>query len=159
MVLSVRELFMHLMPAMKVQAAQDRFQPLMKDDEYRDSFITRSNIYKYFWNDLNWRGHKNDEIGFRMQTDYWIGHAHNIFLQFGTNFGIPVMILFAGMLIGGLIICLKKWTDSGNPGFVGSFLWLLIPLSFGMFEFCWGAGSLIIFMIFFSWRNVFREDI
>lgn len=158
-VLSVQELFMHLMPVMKVQAAQDRFQPLMKDGEYRDSFITRRNIYKYFWNDLNWRGHKNDEIGFRMQTNYWIGHAHNIFLQFGTNFGIPVMILFAGMLIGALIICMKKWEDSGNPGFVGSFLWLLIPLLFGMFEFCWGAGSLIIFMIFFSWRNVFREDI
>lgn len=150
---SIKVLFTHLMPALKVQAAEDRMQP--RFTEYQDAFVTRSTIYKYFWGELNWRGHKNEEIGFRMMEYYWIGHAHNIFLQFGTNFGIPVMVLFAGMLIVGLIICRKKWADSGNPGFVGSFLWLLIPLLFGMFEFCWGAGSLIIFMIFFSWRNVF----
>ncbi|MDE6951896.1 MAG: hypothetical protein K2P64_13415 [Lachnospiraceae bacterium] len=156
---SVKELFLHLMPAMKVQAAQDRYQPLMRDDEYRDGFTTRSAIYKYFWNDLNWRGHKDDEIGFRMLTNYWIGHAHNIILQFGTNFGIPVMILFAGMLIGTLYISIKRWAGNRDGRFVGSFLWMMIPLSFGMFEFCWGAGSLIIFMIFFSWGNVLRKEI
>lgn len=155
---SVRELFIHLMPVMKVQAEEMRRQPVIADDEYRDSFIIRKTIYNYFWNDLNWRGHKNDEIGFQMLSDYWIGHAHNIFLQFGTNFGIPVMILFAGMLLWTSAICTKKWIANRNPEYVGSFLWILIPLLFGMFEFCWGAGSLNIFMIFFSWRSVFWED-
>lgn len=156
---SIRQLFMHLLPPVKVQAADEKNQPLIADGEYSDGFIVRSSIYKYFWSELNWRGHKNDEIGFQLLSDYWVGHAHNIFLQFGTNFGIPVMILFAGILIWALIHCMKKWTDSENAGFVGSFLWLLIPLLFGMFEFCWGAGSLIILMIFFSWRNVFWEEI
>ena len=156
---SFRELFLHLMPAVKVQAEEARMQPLFADDEYRDAFITRRSIYKYFWRELNWRGHKNDEIGFRMQSDYWIGHAHNIFLQFGTNFGIPVMILFAAILLGALIFCMREWAESGNAALAAGFLWLLIPLLFGMFEFCWGAGSLILFMIFFSWRNVFWEEI
>lgn len=157
---SIKELFMYFIPAMEVQAAEaGQQEPLIADGEYFDGFIVRSNIYKYFWNDLNWRGHKNDEIGLQLKSDYWVGHAHNIFLQFGTNFGIPVMILFAIMIVWPLIWCRNRWRATENAGFVGSFLWLLIPLLFGMFEFCWGAGSMIIFMIFFSWRNAFREDI
>ena len=156
---SIQELLLHFMPTLKVQAAEEKKQPLISDGEYYDGFIVRKSIYKYFWSELNWRGHKNDEIGFQLLSHYWIGHAHNIFLQFGTNFGIPVMILFAGMLIGTLIISMGKWAGGRDAKFVGSFLWMLIPILFGMFEFCWGAGSLIIFMIFFSWRNIFWEEI
>lgn len=155
---SVRELFMHFTPSLKVQAAEEKPQPVIADDEYRDGFIVRKNIYKYFWSELNWRGHRNDEIGFQLLSDYWIGHAHNIFLQFGTNFGIPVMILFTVMLIWSLGVCMKLWLLTRKAEFAGSFFWLLIPLLFGMFEFCWGAGSLIILMIFFSWRVIFWEE-
>lgn len=156
---SVRELFIHLTPSLKVQAAEEKRQPLIADGECSDGFIVRKSIYKYFWDELNWRGHRNDEIGFQLLSNYWIGHAHNIFLQFGTNFGVPVMILFAVMLIWPLKICIKQWRLTQKAEFAGGVLWLLIPLIFGMFEFCWGAGSLIILMIFFSWRVIFREEV
>lgn len=159
MTTTIQQLFMHLMPVSKVQAAEKKPQPVIADGEYQDFFIVRANIYKYFWKGLNWRGHRNDEIGFQLRSNYWVGHAHNIFLQFGTNFGIPVMILFAVMLVWSLGICIKQWLLTQKAEFAGSFLWLLIPMLFGMFEFCWGAGSLIILMIFFSWRVIFRGEV
>lgn len=153
---SIRDLFKHLMPTLKVSAAEVK-QPILEDGVPRDFYVVRTSIYKHFWSELNWRGHSNDEIGVQLTSHYWVEHAHNIFLQFGTNFGIPVMVLFAILIIWPLIICIKQYLATREAEFVGSFLRLLIPLIFGMFEFCWGAGSLTIFMIFFSWRSVFLE--
>lgn len=155
---SFQQLFEHLVPALKVEAAEEIKTPIIADGDDYDGFIVRREIYKYFWNNLNWRGHKNDEIGVQLRSHYWVGHAHNIFLQFGTNFGIPVMVLFAVMLVWTLFICIKKWIQSSDERFVAGALWMLIPLLFGMFEFCWGAGCLTIFMIFFSWRNAILEE-
>lgn len=155
---SVEQLFDYLLPALKARAQTTR-EAILPKEATGDFVLIRRTIYKYFWGELNWRGHKNNEVGLQLLPNYWVAHAHNIFLQFGIDFGIPVMILFIGMLAGALIICMKKWTDGGNPECMGSFLWLLIPLLFGMFEFCWGAGSLTIFMMFFSWRNVFWEEV
>lgn len=155
---SLRDLFNHFLPALKVQAAETVREPAIADNEPRDAVIVRGTIYRHFWSELNWRGHREDEIGLQLLSHYWVGHAHNIFLQFGTNFGIPVMVLFAALILWPIALCVKRWRQQGDAKYIGSLLQLLIPLLFGMFEFCWGAGSLTIFMIFFAWRNVFREE-
>lgn len=154
---SIEDLLNHILPVLRVRAAEEVKQPVIADGEPYDAVIIRGNIYRHFWSELNLRGHREDEIGLQLRSNYWVGHAHNIFLQFGTNFGIPVMILFAVLILWPLMLCTGKWKKQGDAKFIGSFFQLLIPLLFGMFEYCWGAGSLTIFMIFFSWRNVIWE--
>lgn len=155
---SVQDLINHFLPALKVEAAEEVKQPAIPDGEPYDAVIIRGTIYRHFWSELNLRGHREDEIGLQLLTGYWVGHAHNIFLQFGTNFGIPVMILFALLILWPIGLCVDKWRKEGDAKCIATLFQLLIPLLFGMFEFCWGAGSLTIFMIFFSWRNVIWEQ-
>lgn len=154
---SVQELLEHVFPALKVNAAEIEKVSVLTLEEGEDSYLVRASIYKHFWNELNWLGHKQNEIGVQMTPGYWVGHAHNIFLQFGTDFGIPVMILFFGILLWSLGICFMRWKKEKDKRWAGGFLWLLIPLIFGMFEYAWGAGSLMLLMVFCSWRQVICE--
>ncbi len=158
----VNSLTDHLFPALKAAAAEiepgQPGHPLLDKSQGGDSIAIRSTIYRYFWKNLNWRGHTADEIGVQLLPGYWVGHAHNIFLQFGTNFGIPVMILLAVMIIWPLVICKKRLKTKNNISYFGSFMWLLIPLSFGMLEFSWGIGTMPVFLLFFAWRDVFWEE-
>lgn len=152
----------YLFPALKASAAETvpgkPGYPLLDRSQRGDPIAVRGTIYGYFWKNLNWRGHTKDEIGFQLLSDYWVGHAHNIFLQFGTNFGIPVMVLFAVMVIWSLAICKRRIAVEKNISCVGSFMWLLILLMFGMFEYAWGIGNMSMFMLFFAWRDVFWEE-
>lgn len=159
---SIESVIDHLFPALKATAAEiihgKPGYPILDESQRGDPIAVRGSIYRHFWKNLNWRGHTKDEIGVQLLLDYWVEHAHNIFLQFGTDFGIPVMILFAVMLIWSLIICKKRLRTKKNISYLGSFMWLLIPLTFGMFEYSWGIGTMPIFMIFFSWRSIFWEE-
>ncbi len=154
---TIMELIDHMVPALKASAAEAN-QPLFGENDTYDGFTVRTSIYKHFWDELNWRGHTRDEIGLQLTSAYWVGHAHNIFLQFGTDFGIPVMVLFAVLLVWSLVNCFRQCLVRKNTVVMGSFLWLQIPLLFGMFEYAWGAGSLVLFMLFFSWRDVFWSE-
>ncbi len=153
----------HLFPTLKTAAAQavpGTFgHPILDDSKSGDYIAIRSTIYRHFWENLNWRGHIKSEIGLQLLPSYWVEHAHNIFLQFGTDFGIPVMILFAVMLIWPLVICKRRLEVKKNASYMGSFMWLLIPLTFGMFELAWAVGTMSVFMMFFAWRDVFWEEI
>lgn len=159
---SVESVIEHLFPALKASAAeavQTEARPALLDMEQRyDPIAIRGGIYRHFWSNLNWRGHTTDEIGVQLFSDYWVGHAHNIFLQFGTDFGIPVMILFAVMTIWPLVICKKRLRTENHTGYFGSFMWLFILPAFGMFEYAWGIGTMSIFMLFFAWGDVFWEE-
>mgnify|MGYP002856632337 CR=1 FL=1 len=118
------------------------------------SILVRYNIYRYYLHHLNWTGHPENEQGFQMVSNYWVGHAHNIYLQWGTDFGIPVMVLFIILIlwtIGHLISCFHV---TGDPQYAGYLLFSLVPCLFGMLEFCWGAGSLPIALMFFTWGRV-----
>ena len=89
-----------------------------------------------------------------MTATYWIGHAHDIYLQFGTDFGIIAMILFMILLGWGAVIAIRKFWKDGNTKAAGSLFLLFVPCIFGIFEYCWGVGSLTIPVLFVLTRNV-----
>ena len=123
-------------------------------EQRTDSILVRGNIYKYYFQHLNLRGHPYSEQGFLLFEKYRILHAHNIFLQYGTDFGIPVMILFAMLIIWGAILLGRRYQQQGLEAEAGYWMFLLIPAIFGMLEYSWGTGSLSTLMMFVAWREV-----
>lgn len=114
----------------------------------------RYGIYRYYVHHLNWIGHPADEQGFQILPVYWVGHAHNIYLQWGTDFGIFVMILFIVLILATIGCLIRRFHMTRNPQFAGHLLFLLVPCLFGMLEFCWGAGSLPVALIYLAWGRV-----
>ena len=146
-----------------IEVVQEQLPPnkipvLTTYEETSDAFIVRSTIYNYYLKHLNILGHPYEEQGFQLAEYYWIGHAHNIFLQYGTDFGIPVMILFLALIVWGSFSVAKKFKRILSAQSAGGILFLLIPALFGMFEYSWGVGSLTITMLFIAWRNVVRDE-
>ena len=143
----------------KEQETDPRFIPAL-DNEYRENgYMIRTTIYKYFFKNLNLMGHPSEEIGFQLLEGYWIGHAHNIYLQFGTQFGIPMMILFIVLLIGAMRETLRKFRQTRSIEAMGNFYLILIPALFGLFEYCWGAGSLTLTLLYVALRMaVVKEE-
>ena len=131
---------------------------LVRPEQSTDDFLVRSTIYKYYFKHLNLFGHPTEEQGFQLTPYYWIGHAHNIFLQYGTDFGVPVMIPFAVLVFGGAISLWKRSEKSYGSAEAGYCLYLLIPVVFGMFEYSWGVGSLSITMLFMAFGKVICAD-
>lgn len=131
--------------------------PVLSDEQGTDSFLVRKTIYTYYAKRLNFRGHPESEQGFQLTENYHIGHAHNIFLQYGTDFGIQVMVLFAVLIVWGALRLRRAFLrtrDMEKPVYL---LYLLIPVLFGMFEYAWGTGSLSIALLFLSLGAAARE--
>lgn len=132
--------------------------PALERKDISDTFLTRSTIYKYYFKNLNFWGHPYEEQGFMLAIEYWIGHAHNIFLQYGTDFGVPVMILFIVLVLWAVAIMLKKFKGQQSIAFVCDLMYLMIPILFGMLEYSWGVGSLSITMMFIAWRKAICNE-
>lgn len=128
--------------------------PILTMEQRKDSLLVRGSIYKYYFQHLNLRGYPYAEQGFQLTEKYWVPHAHNIFLQYGTDFGILVMILFSVLIIWGAILLGRRYKRHGLETDAGFWMYLLIPAIFGLFEYSWGTGSLSILMMFFAWREV-----
>lgn len=123
-----------------------------------DSFMIRSTIYKHYIANLNMLGHPYEEQGFQLFWNYWIGHAHNIFLQYGTDFGIPVMILFAVLVVWSLIRNWRLARAKKSLENMAALFFVLIPCLFGMMEYAWGVSSLSITMLFLAWRTMIVKE-
>ncbi len=127
---------------------------VLTQEEAEDAFVVRSTIYSHYFKNLKLWGQPYEEQGFQLTPVYWIGHAHNIFLQYGTDFGIIPVLLFAGLIVAGCLkyaVSYKKRAEEKSA----AYLWfLMIPALFGMFEYSWGVGSLSITMLFIAWREV-----
>ena len=95
-----------------------------------------------------------DEQGFQMFSWYWIGHAHNIYLQYGTDFGIIAMILFMALILWFIVCCVRRIMKECKEQDVGYLLFLLVPVVFGLLEYSWGVGSITILLLFIAWRKV-----
>ena len=133
--------------------------PVLTDPQsISDPFLIRKTIYSYYIRHLNFWGHPYEEQGFQLMKDYWNGHAHNIFLQYGTDFGIPVMIIFAALIIWGSVILWRRFKRNGSVEDAACWMNLLIPAVFGMFEYAWGVGSLSIFMLFTAWGRAVCDE-
>ncbi|MCD7836950.1 MAG: hypothetical protein LUG83_09975 [Lachnospiraceae bacterium] len=139
-------------------AASEEVPAVLTVEEGMDSLLVRKNIYSYYISNLNMTGHPYEEQGFQLTPIYWIGHAHNIYLQYGTDFGIPVMIMFAVLIVwsiaaGFIRMKRKKITQS-----MAAQLFVIIPAIFGLLEYAWGTASLSITMLFFAWGSMIISD-
>ena len=85
-------------------------------------------------------------------------HAHNIYLQFGTQFGIPAMVLFIILIAVSLPKGWKKFKRTHSVETMGYGYFILIPALFGLFEYTWGAGHMAITLLFIAWRMVLVND-
>lgn len=122
-----------------------------------DGMTQRKTIYQYYFEHLNMFGHPYSEQGFQMTARYWVGHAHDIYLQFGTDFGIIAMVLLLILMGWGTVIAVRRFWTEGNTKAAGSLFLLLIPCTFGIFEYCWGVGSLTIPVLFVLTGNILCE--
>lgn len=128
--------------------------PVILPEQDTDTILVRSTIYKYYISQLNVLGHPYEEQGFQLHRYFWVGHAHNIFLQYGTDFGIPGMIVFAVLVVWACVALIKKYNKDNDEQAAASLMFLLVPVLFGMLEYSWGVGSLSIAMMFVAWRKV-----
>ncbi len=123
-----------------------------------DPFVVRKTIYRYYIHLLNWTGHPESEQGFQIVPDQRIGHAHNIYLQYGVDFGISVMIVFVVLVIWSAIKLVKRFWNNCSIADAGAILFLMVPLLFGLLEFSWGSGSVTIVLLFVMWRRMICDE-
>lgn len=122
------------------------------DGEGNNAFVVRYTIYKWYWDHLSLLGMPYDEQGFQLTADHWIQDTHNIYLDYGINFGIPVMILFTVFIWYGIGRLIYNSCKQINVTKMSCLLITLVPPIFGLFEFAWGSGMLytIAFYLCFS---------
>ena len=136
--------------AIRAHAAEQ----ILNDEQSGNQFLIRKTIYSQYWKKLNIFGHTREDQGFQMFSNYWIGHAHNIYLQYATDFGISMCICFVTLCILSMTKLLKEFFLLGKIKSVELFLITLVPLLFGMLEYAWGSGAITILLLFVSWKNL-----
>lgn len=129
-------------------------QPVLTLQEGENTIAVRSAIYKYYLNRLNFWGHPNEEYGFYLTPTFYVFHAHDIYLQYGTDFGIPVMILFMVLIFWGARLLSRQYKQQKSETAAGCWMFLLIPAVFGLFEYPGETGNLSIILMFVAWREV-----
>ena len=157
---SLGELWKHMPFVVETHAAalEDREIPVLDEQQGRDSLLVRTTIYRTFWEGLNFTGHNSEEIGFQLTETFWVYHAHSIYLQFGTQFGIPVMVMFVILIAASLRKCWMDFKRTHSVETLGYGYFILIPALFGLLEYTWGAGHMAITLLFIAWRMVLVKD-
>ena len=120
-----------------------------------NSIDFRIAIYRHYLSQLNLRGHADSENGIQVNDDYYAPHAHNIFLQYAFNYGLPAgILLLAYLAVSGirfLVLCVRNETDT--PFLPGLLLFASIAV-FGMLEIVWRNGQLSHTLLLprFAWQ-------
>lgn len=125
----------------------------------RGSIDARIGIYRHYLSGLNLWGHKDSENGFQYSESYYAPHAHNIFLQYAFNYGLPAGIVFliylAASGIRFLMLCIRD--ESGTPFLLALLLFAAIA-AFGMTEIVWRYGqlahTLLLLLPYFAWQHM-----
>lgn len=123
-------------------------------EEESDGFLIRYTIYKWYFEHLTFRGMPFDEQGFQLTKTHWIQDTHNIYLDYGINFGYPVMILFVILGWWGVGRLAKNGLREREPLQLSALMIALVPLVFGMFEFAWGAGMISSVTLYLSFKEM-----
>jgi len=147
--------------AIKAEAAEANTQAkesVLTIEQYQDASLVRMTIYEYYFKRLNFWGYPYEEQGFQLTPKHWNGHAHNIYLQYGTDFGIIMMALFILLIFWSVFLFVGKIRNGCNEKNVGGLAFLLIPTVFGMFEYSWGVGSVAILLLFVVWRMLICSE-
>lgn len=127
--------------------------PALSEEEFQNSFLVRYTIYKWFFTHMTLRGMPYKDQGFQLTQGYWVQHAHNIYLDYGINFGYPVMILFVVFAWWGIGRLLRQGLRKGWEQ-SACLLIALIPLVFGMLEYAWGAGTISTVTLYLAFREM-----
>lgn len=131
--------------------------PLLDDTETGNSLIVRYTIYKWFFTHMTWRGVPYNEQGFQLTEYYWVQHAHNIYLDYGINYGFPVMILFTLFTWWGIGRLTRKGMAGRDCEKLACLFIVLIPPVYGLFEYAWGTGLLSTVAFYFAFKEMFAE--
>lgn len=127
-------------------------------EEAENGLLVRKTIYTHYLRNLNLWGHRQDEQGFQLTGRYWIGHAHNIYLQYGTDFGIIAVLVFMDLSVRTCVSLLGRYLKKTDIMSMGYALFALIPLVFGLFEYCWGVSTFSILTLFMAWGGAIRKN-
>lgn len=140
---------------LKAYAAETTKTQTLQDEQSEAPLLIRKVIYCQYWENLNLMGHTRDDQGFQLFSWYWVGHAHNIYLQYATDFGILMCICFVVLCICCIFRMIKNYLSCSEIRSASYSLLLLVPLLFGMLEFSWGSGSVTVILLFFCWKESF----
>lgn len=128
--------------------------PVLSGEEAENALLVRYTIYKWFFSHLSLRGMPYEEQGLQLAEGYWVQHAHNIYLDYGINFGYPVMILFAVFSWWGAGRLFRQGLKTHDIKKISCLLTALVPLVFGIFEFAWGAGMISTVMLYLAFKEM-----
>lgn len=131
--------------------------PVLTREEARNSIIVRYTIYKWFFTHLSLRGMPYDEQGFQLAEEYWVQHAHDIYLDYGINFGYPVMILFIVFIWWGIGRLTRRGLKERDVFKLSGLLIALIPPVFGLFEFAWGVSTISTVALYLVFKEMLVE--
>lgn len=127
-------------------------------EEETNAILVRYTIYKWYFDHLSLRGMPYDEQGFQLTPTHWIQDTHNIYLDYGINFGYPAMILFAVFVWWGIVRLCRQGLKKADAEKCVALLFVLLPPVFGMFEFAWGAGTITSVVFYLCFKEIFVES-
>ena len=141
--------------SMTVLAAENSVnEPVITNyEDSQDALLVRKIIYKQYLSKLNFMGHTREDQGFQLISSYWVGHAHNIYLQYATDFGIPMGICFIVFCIISVIKLIKEYFRCKKLHPIYATYMIIVPLLFGTLEYSWGSGAVTIILMFISWKQ------
>lgn len=144
----------------KVQESNENIEnrdriPILNSSEDANALVVRYTIYNWYFTHLSLRGMPYDEQGFQLTEDHWIQDTHNIYLDYGINFGWPAMILFTVFIWWGIGRLTRQGLKTGEVEKFVALLFVLVPPIFGMFEFAWGAGTISTAVFYLCFKEIF----
>ena len=125
--------------------------PLLTMEEANDSVLVRKTIYQHYLENMKWFGRPYNEQGVLISEIFFTYHAHNFYIQYGTDFGIPVMILLIILVIWSCFIYVKRIYKDSNIEDIAMLMFILVPALYGILEYSWGVGSIGTTMLFLAW--------
>lgn len=129
--------------------------PALTPEESKNPVLVRYTIYKWYFTHLSLRGMPYDEQGFQLTKSHWIQDTHDIYLDYGINFGYPVMILFAIFIWWGIGRLVKHGFKTKDVEKLSCLLFAFVPPIFGLFEFAWGAGMIYTAALYLTFKEMF----
>jgi len=127
----------------------DAMHPLYRAVSVGSSSSIRIKIWKEYLHRINYFGHTKEEPHFWLTEDYYVLHAHNLFLEFTYDFGIIIGILFfLGYAISAISQFILAYKTKSSKEFI-ILIMLLILGVFGMFELDWYVGQAPLTLFFF----------
>lgn len=136
----------------------DPLHPLYVGDDAKTSYSARIGIWKEYFKRINLSGHRIDEMHFWLTENFYVYHAHNVFLEFAYNFGVIAgLLFFLGYLFFGIKQLIKTWKSKSWLDF-HILVFLSILGVFGLVELNWFVGQAPLVLFFFMICNMIWNE-